>query len=198
MPVPGPQNGRYSCEPVGGLTSLKEFESGRTQYNGSAQRAVDLKETVKRIDGTEEPLTAPWAGLMGAAVRAKAAVKAKPATAPEPAAKAAPKPAAKPAVRAAAPAIAGLDRAMAKAAAPARPKGLKSARKGQPDDLKVIVGVGPALEKLLHRLGFFHFDQIAAWTAKEIAWVDDNLEGFKGRVTRDKWVAQARNLAKDK
>ena len=42
------------------------------------------------------------------------------------------------------------------------------------------------------RWAIFHFDQIAAWTAAEVAWVDDNLEGFKGRVTRDEWVAQAR------
>jgi NADH-quinone oxidoreductase subunit E len=62
VPVPGPQNGRYASEPRGGLTSLKDFDSGRTQYNASAQLAVDLKETVKRIDGTEVPLTTPWLG----------------------------------------------------------------------------------------------------------------------------------------
>jgi predicted flap endonuclease-1-like 5' DNA nuclease len=44
-------------------------------------------------------------------------------------------------------------------------------------------------------LGFWHFDQIAAWTADEVAWVDANLEGFRGRVTRDQWVAQAKTLA---
>ena len=60
VPVPGPQNGRYSSEPMGGLTALKEFESGRTQYNGSAQRAVDLGDTVKRIDGSEVPILTPW------------------------------------------------------------------------------------------------------------------------------------------
>ncbi len=63
------------------------------------------------------------------------------------------------------------------------------------DDLKRIWGVGPKLEALCNRLGFFHFDQIAAWTEAELAWVDDNLEGFKGRATREKWVAQARILA---
>jgi NADH-quinone oxidoreductase subunit E len=63
------------------------------------------------------------------------------------------------------------------------------------DDLKRIKGVGPKLEKLCNRLGFYHFDQIAAWTADEVAWVDQNLEGFKGRVTRDNWVEQARLLA---
>ena len=60
VPVAGPQNGRFSCEPLSGLTSLKDFESGRTQYNASAQRAVDLGDTVKRIDGTEVPILTPW------------------------------------------------------------------------------------------------------------------------------------------
>jgi NADH-quinone oxidoreductase subunit E len=77
----------------------------------------------------------------------------------------------------------------------AKPKALKSARAGKADDLKRIVGIGPKLEALCHRLGFFHFDQIAAWTRAEIAWVDDNLDGFKGRVTRDNWVSQAKALA---
>lgn len=98
------------------------------------------------------------------------------------------------------------DAAMAQIVAPAaamapmpakaqRPEALSAPRDGAADDLKLIKGVGPKLETLLHRLGFFHFDQIANWTAAEIAWVDENLEGFKGRVTRDEWVAQARDLA---
>lgn len=76
-----------------------------------------------------------------------------------------------------------------------RPESLAAAREGGPDDLKQIKGVGPVLEKLLHSLGFYHFDQIANWTGEEVAWVDENLEGFKGRVSRDDWVAQARILA---
>jgi NADH-quinone oxidoreductase subunit E len=77
----------------------------------------------------------------------------------------------------------------------AKPQSLTAARGGKPDDLKLIKGIGPKLEILCNRLGFYHFDQIAAWTAAEIAWVDDNLEGFKGRVSRDNWVGQARALA---
>jgi len=99
----------------------------------------------------------------------------------------------KPAV--AAPVLAASSAAAAIADAPRRPAGLTGARGGAADDLKRIKGVGPKLEQLCHSLGFYHFDQIAAWTADEIAWVDDNLEGFKGRVTRDDWVAQARILA---
>lgn len=76
-----------------------------------------------------------------------------------------------------------------------RPAALDGPRDGQADDLKLIKGVGPKLEALLHSLGFYHFDQVAAWSAAEIAWVDRNLDGFKGRVVRDRWVAQAKILA---
>jgi predicted flap endonuclease-1-like 5' DNA nuclease len=81
------------------------------------------------------------------------------------------------------------------AAAGTRPEALDAPRGGAADDLKQIKGVGPALEKLCNSLGFYHFDQIANWTADEVAWVDENLEGFKGRVSRDNWVEQARVLA---
>ncbi|WP_296416984.1 NADH-quinone oxidoreductase subunit E [Pseudooctadecabacter sp.] len=82
-------------------------------------------------------------------------------------------------------------------ASSARPEGLAAPRDGIPDDLSKISGVGPKLAVLCNDLGFYHYDQIANWTADEIAWVDDNLEGFKGRVTRDKWVEQAKALAKN-
>lgn len=76
-----------------------------------------------------------------------------------------------------------------------KPTTLAGPRDGGADDLKMIKGIGPKLEKLCNSLGFYHFDQIAAWSADEVAWVDANLEGFKGRVSRDEWVAQARTLA---
>ena len=78
---------------------------------------------------------------------------------------------------------------------PERPQGLDAARTGGADDLKKIKGVGPKLEELLHSLGFWHFDQVAGWSAREIAWVDSHLEGFNGRATRDDWVGQAKILA---
>jgi predicted flap endonuclease-1-like 5' DNA nuclease len=83
------------------------------------------------------------------------------------------------------------------AAAGTAPATLTTARDGAPDDLKQIKGVGPKLEKQLHSMGFYHFDQIASWTADEVAWVDENMTGFNGRVTRDDWVAQAKALAND-
>ena len=76
----------------------------------------------------------------------------------------------------------------------ARPRAL-DAPQGEPDDLKAMKGVGPALEKLLHSLGIFHFHQIASWGPDEISWMDANLDGFRGRVSRDDWVPQARELA---
>ena len=62
VPTPGPQNGRYAAEPLSGLSSLTEFESGKHQYNASVQLASDIGDTVKRIDGTEVPLLTPWLG----------------------------------------------------------------------------------------------------------------------------------------
>ncbi len=104
-------------------------------------------------------------------------------TAPVPAA---PVPAAAPVAEAAA------DRPIA---ADGKPAMLAAARGGKADDLKQIKGVGPKLEGMLHGMGIYHFDQIAGWRAEELAWVDDNLEGFKGRASRDNWVEQARVLA---
>lgn len=76
-----------------------------------------------------------------------------------------------------------------------KPATLTAARDGGADDLKQIKGVGPKMEGMLHGMGFFHFDQVAAWTGAEVAWVDANLKGFRGRVSRDNWVDQAKTLA---
>lgn len=77
---------------------------------------------------------------------------------------------------------------------PSRPQGLAVPRGGKPDNLQMISGVGPKLEKTLHGLGFFHFDQIAAWSRSEVEWVDEHLR-FKGRIERDEWIPQASLLA---
>ena len=185
VPLPGPQNGRYAAEPLNGLTSLTEYDSGKTKYNASVQLASDIGDTVKRINGTEVPLLAPWQGKNGSAAK----TAAKPATAKKAAPKAAkveiaPKAATK---TAAAPAVAeGLGK---------KPKVMKTPRKSGADDLKMIKGVGPKLEGLLNDMGFFHFDQVSAWGADEVSWVDQNLEGFRARVSRDNWVSQATALA---
>ncbi|EBA15230.1 NADH dehydrogenase subunit E [Roseobacter sp. SK209-2-6] len=188
--VPGPQNGRYAAEPKSGLTSLTEYDSGKTQYNASAQLASDIGDGVKRIQGDEVPILTPWVGKDGV-VAGRAAAEAPP-KAPE-----APKPAAKQAEEAkkAAPAkTAEAKPAVEEQAAEAEPETLKEARGGLPDDLKLLKGVGPKLEETLNTLGFFHFDQIADWTEAEVAWVDSRLK-FKGRIERDGWIEQAKRLA---
>ncbi len=78
----------------------------------------------------------------------------------------------------------------------AKPPGLSQARDGNSDDLKRISGVGPKLEETLHGLGIFHFDQVAAWSGDNVAWIDDFLS-FKGRIGREDWVAQAKALANE-
>ncbi|MCV2869785.1 NADH-quinone oxidoreductase subunit E [Defluviimonas sp. WL0002] len=198
LPVPGPQNGRYASEPLSGLTSLKDHEGGKAQYNASVQLAMDVRDGIKRIDGTEVPLLTPWLGRAEPATPAKGKPKE-------------PKPAAGKrvdetgitvqearAVPTGAPKVSAKQRAAdAASVAQEKPAGLTAARAGGADDLKRIKGVGPKLEALLNRLGYYHFDQIAAWSPAEVAWVDENLEGFKGRVSRDGWVEQARALAED-
>ncbi|MEP3345497.1 MAG: NADH-quinone oxidoreductase subunit E [Litoreibacter sp.] len=196
VPTPGSQNGRYAAEPRKGLTSLTDFDSGKTQYNASVQLAADIGDTVKRIDGTEVPLLAPWQHGGKGKAKPKAETKAKPAAKPKAPAKASAKPAPKTAEK---PATKTATKTGAKAkpvAADGKPELLKKARSGGADDLKMIKGVGPKLEGLLHTLGVFHFDQVASWRKKEVEWVDENLEGFKGRVSRDEWVKQAKVLAK--
>ena len=79
--------------------------------------------------------------------------------------------------------------------ASARPTTLAKARDGGPDKLTKIKGIGPKLQELLFSMGFFHFDQIASWDKSQVAWVDENLDGFKGRASRDDWVVQAFSLS---
>ncbi len=196
VPVPGPQNGRYASEPLAGLTSLTEYDSGRTQYNASVQLATDIGDTVKRIDGTEVPLLTPWQKA-----DENTETKAKRADEPRPSKG---KPADKTGVteqeaqeqEKARPKPASGGTPQAEAAEDGeKPATLGAARDGGPDDLKMIKGVGPKLEGMLHSMGFYHFDQIAAWTPQQVAWADQNLVGFKGRVSRDNWVDQARELS---
>jgi NADH-quinone oxidoreductase subunit E len=67
----------------------------------------------------------------------------------------------------------------------------------EPDDLKLISGIGPKLEQVLNGLGVWTYGQIANWSMEEIAWVDDYLS-FKGRIGRDDWIGQAAKLAAGK
>jgi large subunit ribosomal protein L21 len=136
--------------------------------------------------------------LTGGAKPSVAAKAAKPV-------KAEAKPAAKPAAEKAeaktadkTAAKAPAEKAEDKAAAPAKKAESKPAAKAKPaadftDDIKLIGGVGPALEKKLNAAGITSLTQIAAWKKADVAKFDEELE-FHGRIERDEWVAQAKDL----
>ena len=65
------------------------------------------------------------------------------------------------------------------------------------DDLTKIDGVGPKLQELLNEMGVYTFEQIAAWTPENVAYVDARLK-FKGRIERDDWIGKATAFAADK
>jgi predicted flap endonuclease-1-like 5' DNA nuclease len=77
-----------------------------------------------------------------------------------------------------------------------RPPGIATVP-GKADDLKRIRGIGPRNAGRLHQLGIWHFSQIAAWTDDNVKWVGSYL-AFSGRIYREDWVAQARELASGK
>ncbi|OUS22625.1 50S ribosomal protein L21 [Litorivita pollutaquae] len=89
-------------------------------------------------------------------------------------------------------ALAAQDAAAPKKAAAKKPAA-KAAASGS-DDLKKLSGVGPALEKKLLENGVTTFAQIAAWSADDVAAMDEKLS-FKGRIEREGWIEQAKTLA---
>jgi large subunit ribosomal protein L21 len=89
-----------------------------------------------------------------------------------------------------------------KAAAKAKPAKAEAApaaasAAGFNDDLKLIGGVGPALEKKLVAAGVTSLSQIAAWGPEDVARFDAELN-FRGRIERDEWIAQAQDLVAGK
>ena len=71
----------------------------------------------------------------------------------------------------------------------------KAAAKSDGDDLSTISGVGPVIVGKLHAEGITTFAQIAAWTDADVEAIEEKLS-FKGRVGREDWIAQAKELAK--
>ena len=67
-----------------------------------------------------------------------------------------------------------------------------------PDDLKLIVGIGPVLERMLQQMGITTYRQIARWSERDIDDYDAKLAEFPGRIRRDGWVTQARSLHQSK
>jgi NADH-quinone oxidoreductase subunit E len=198
----GSQTGRTTSEPIKGQKTLKD----KTLYDGSAvggwRKAFD--ERVKRAEAAKKIAAAEAAKTAAGAPSGPQAATPQvpqPVNTPQPnVVQATPAPkSAKPQSAATKPPIARFpskpevfvdDGGPEKA-----PATLKAARKGGADDLKLIWGVGPKMEALMQSLGFYHFDQVAAWTDENLRWVDRRLEGFKGRARRDDWIGQAKKLA---
>lgn len=261
VPTPGSQIGRFASEPAGGVTSLHNDKVNGA--NASVTLATEIGDTLKRIDGNEVPLRAPWNPAMDSAAAAPPAVNDdllspsgishEPTPGAQPGAD---KPVdsqsmtkqesdADDAGRPDEGGIAGVSEAgddtpegdgyhaagestedrsaktrqdpthsgsgplsdnlgadATTSAATDVPEGAEKApeRLDAPrgtggDNLQRIKGIGPKLAQTLNEMGFYHFDQIASWSAEELAWVDRNIGGSRGRPFRDNWVGQAKDLA---
>jgi NADH-quinone oxidoreductase subunit E len=110
-----------------------------------------------------------------------------------------PPPPAAPAAAVAAPVAALVPAAAAEApgakAARKEPRKLFEAPAGPADDLKLITGVGPVLEKTLNAIGIMTWKQVANLTPAQVEAVEGEV-GFKGRIERDNWLKQADALAR--
>jgi NADH-quinone oxidoreductase subunit E len=200
---PGPQTDRFYSAPASGFTSLTDekallVKKGKAAARSEtasaapkltaepAMKAKPAKVPANKIAPAGASTTRSAANLTGAAKAASPAAKAEKAWADKPEAeKRATKPS-KPAGRTAANDKPSLESA-------ARPK--KIERPSVVDDLKLISGVGPKIERTLHELGIFTFAQVAGWKKEQREWVDSYLS-FSGRIERDNWVKQAAALAK--
>ncbi len=192
---PGPQIDRIFSAPVGGLTTLLTPEKKPVAPRAkkvAEDAAVSVPPSNAGRPKTDAPETDP---TLKTPVTAKAASAANDKAAGE--TKAEGGNVAKVETGAATPA-ALVSKPAAAAAKPSledknRPAGIE--RPAAPDDLKLISGVGPKIEGILHELGIFTFAQVAGWKKAEREWVDGYLN-FKGRIERDDWIKQAKALAK--
>jgi predicted flap endonuclease-1-like 5' DNA nuclease len=78
------------------------------------------------------------------------------------------------------------------------PSSLLTERPDEVDDLKRIKGVGPKMEGILNDKGVYLFRQVANFSAEDVAWVNEAIEAFPGRIERDNWVGQAQDLYREK
>ena len=174
-----------------GYALIHWFCSQATSVSSDSSTVAAAVAASSAAQSRTEPVAAPSV----APTPVPAAVVSKPTATP------APKPVAPVAAQAAKPAAAKSAAPKPAAAKPAVPKPaapktrLAGPRRGKADDLKMIKGVGPGIEKILNGMGVFHFDQVAAWTDKELAWADESMPKFKGRAERDGWIGQATKLA---
>lgn len=169
VPV-GPQNGRTVSAPLTGLTSLADekaiLKSSRDKAARSEAKAANTpKDAEIPPSNAAKPKTD--APETNAALKTPSPEKASPAAEKAATGGKAVKP--------------SLDD-------PGRPAGIE--KPAVVDDLKLISGVGPKIEDILHSLGIYTFAQVAVWNDDHRGWVDSYLN-FKGRIDRDEWVRQA-------
>jgi len=62
------------------------------------------------------------------------------------------------------------------------------------DDFRVIEGVGPAMERRLHKAGIYRFAQLAAMTTEELR----RAVAAEPFVRVESWIERARELAEQK
>lgn len=180
----GPQIERVFSAPAGGLTSLTASDAAVGKTAPRSRKTADESVSVPpsnaakpKTDAAETdptvktPLTAKAEAAANAKVKGETRAEGGDADEKQPAAAVA-----KPSLN---------DKN--------RPAGIE--RPATVDDLKLISGVGPKIEGILHELGIFTFAQVGAWKKAEREWVDGYLN-FKGRIERDDWVKQAKALAK--
>jgi large subunit ribosomal protein L21 len=163
------------AEVIDQIKGPKTINFVKRRRKHSSQRTKGHRQQLTLLRVTDILSSGADASGIKAAVGAGSVASAAPVAAAKPAAKA----------KAAAPVAAAKSAAKAKAAAPAV---------AGADDLKQLSGVGPALEKKLHAAGVTSFAQIAAWTDADVAAMDEKLS-LKGRIEREGWIAQAKELA---
>jgi len=75
-----------------------------------------------------------------------------------------------------------------------RPASLYDRPPAQTDDLKLVKGIGPVMERILNENGCYHFKQLANFSPRDIEWISQALGSFPDRIDRDGWVGQAQSL----
>jgi NADH-quinone oxidoreductase subunit E len=208
---PGPQIDRIYSAPVGGPTTLREAAPKTKAANGQSKEdgehvppskagrpvttAVETAESIdspspRKVSQAGEDVTSAGEEETRAAEETRtesvSGSSASSAATGKPVGKTRSKPEAR---------VAGAQAHPAPKddTAAARPAGID--RPTNPDDLKMISGVGPRIEQKLNDLGIWTWQQIANWTPGECDWVDSHLN-FRGRIEREDWVEQAKALAR--
>ncbi|ATN33961.1 NADH-quinone oxidoreductase subunit E [Rhizobium sp. ACO-34A] len=171
---PGTQIDRFNSAPAGGLTALTDADVKPATESKAAPVAAEAvvvppSNAAKPVTAAEETNPAIKSPADGETALPEGSPKAKPAKAEN--------------LAVGQPSLEDKN----------RPAGIEKPE--TPDDLKMISGVGPKIEGVLHSIGIFTFAQIAGWKKAEREWVDGYLK-FSGRIERDDWVKQAKALAK--